>query len=49
LADLIDCYTEHVLPDLPESARDYVRHLRWRKEQLGFYHLSDISARMIND
>jgi hypothetical protein len=23
LADLIDRYTEHVLPDLPASARDY--------------------------
>ncbi|HEY0556247.1 MAG TPA: hypothetical protein VGG20_18480 [Thermoanaerobaculia bacterium] len=29
LADLIDRYTEHVLPDLPDSARDYARHLRW--------------------
>jgi len=27
LADLIDRYTEHILPDLPASARDYARHL----------------------
>lgn len=33
--DLIDRYTEHILPDLPASARDYARHLRWWKDQLG--------------
>jgi hypothetical protein len=27
LADLIDRYTEHVLPDLPVNARAYARHL----------------------
>jgi hypothetical protein len=49
LADLIDRYTEHILPDLPASARDYARHLRWWKEQLGSYYLSDISPRLIDD
>jgi hypothetical protein len=37
LADLIDRYTEPVLQDLPASARDYARHLRWWKGQLGSY------------
>jgi integrase len=49
LADLIDRYTKHVLPDLPASARDYARHLRWWKSQLGSYYLSDISPRLIDD
>lgn len=43
--DLIDRYTEYVLPDLPASARDYARHLRWWKDQLGSYYLSDVSSR----
>ena len=49
LADLIDRYTEYVLPDLPASARDYARHLCWWKEQLGSYYLSDISPRLVDD
>jgi integrase len=49
LADLINRYTEQVLPDLPDSARDYARHLRWWREQLGSYYLSDITPRMIDD
>lgn len=49
LAELIDRYSEHVLPDLPASARDYARHLRWWKDQLGSYYLSDISPRLIDD
>lgn len=36
-------------PDLPASARDYARHLRWWKDQLGSYYLSDISPRLIDD
>jgi len=49
LADLIDRYTKHVLPDLPAGARDYARHLRWWKESSGPYYLSDISLRLIDD
>lgn len=47
LADLVERYVSDVLPGKPAVANLYGRHLRWWKECLGAYYLSDLTADLI--
>jgi integrase len=47
LAELIDSYVVDELPGKPAVARLYGNHLKWWREQLGSFRLSDLSSEMI--
>ncbi len=48
-ADMIDRYTEHVLPLKGKNKQNLSIHLAWWKDQLGYFLLSDITSAMITD
>ena len=48
LSELIDHYTERVLPIEPKNARNVRQHLLWWKQELGSYLLSDIKPNLIS-
>lgn len=47
VAELIERYTETVLPTKPKNAKNQTTHLSWWKNQIGYYMLSDVSSAMI--
>jgi len=47
LADLIDKYVAEELPQKPDVEELYGRHLKWWREHLGHYRLSDLSSDLI--
>ncbi|MDG5469848.1 site-specific integrase [Deltaproteobacteria bacterium IMCC39524] len=47
ISDLIDRYTEDVLPLRPKNSRNHKIHLTWWKDNIGYYFLSDVNAAMI--
>ena len=49
LGELIDRYIAEVLPDKPKSIKDQSQQLRWWKQQLGDYLLSDISTSVLSE
>lgn len=47
LAELIDRYIRDVLPSKPKCARDQTQQLKWWRDQLGNYALSEITPSLI--
>lgn len=47
VAELIDRYIENVIPTKPKNASACTAQLRWWKQQIGYYLLSDISPALI--
>jgi len=47
-AEMIDRYCSQVLSNNPKKRKNQQNHLRWWKEQIGHYVLSDISSAMIS-
>lgn len=47
LADLIDRYSEDVLPLKPKNSDNHKIHLKWWRDEIGCYFLADVNAAMI--
>ena len=48
LAEVIDRYLEEYLPQIPDSASLYRRHLAWWREELGHHFVSAITPQMVS-
>ena len=48
VAEMIERYSSQVLPNKPKSSKNQQIHLRWWKDRIGYYMLSDISSAMIS-
>ena len=48
VAELIDRYTTTILPTRPKSIQNHTIHLRWWKNRIGYYFLSDVTAAIIS-
>lgn len=49
LADMIERYTEQVLPTKGKNKQNLSIHLVWWKDQLGYFLLSDVTSAMITE
>jgi len=49
MADMIDRYAGQMIPLRPKNAKNHLIHLRWWKEQLGYFLLSDINPAKISE
>lgn len=48
VTELIDRYSKSVLPTKPKNSQNQSIHLRWWKNQIGYYFLSDITSSVIS-
>lgn len=47
VSDMIDRYSELVLPNRPKNSKNHEIHLRWWREQIGYFLLSEINSAKI--
>lgn len=48
VAELIDRYSKSVLPTKPKNSQNQKIHLRWWKNRIGYYFLSDITSSVVS-
>jgi integrase len=48
VTELIDRYSKSVLPTKPKNSQNQIIHLRWWKNKIGYYFLSDITSSVIS-